>query len=159
MTLEQYQAISENPKAFLERGKKLGVHIDTRIRAKWERIDSWRALAESTTVTLQNDGGRGPSGYKQSLVENAVCNILALENEIKADLAELGAALNDTKIGIGELATGPSQKAVLELRYLNGFSWSVVAEKLGCSERWVYRLHSDALSVMQEGAKSAMARI
>lgn len=149
MTQEQIKLISEDPKAFLLQGR----NAQSRIAAKRERIDSWRRLAESITVTLKPDGGSSGGGYKQSLVENAACSIVDLENEITAEIK----ALADIERLIGEAITlfvrDERYKTVLEMKYLNGYSWRYIATKLYYGEDWVCRLHGAALQEMRQNAE------
>jgi len=77
--------IAEDPQTFLSQGR----FVKALVRAKQEKIDDWRQLAESTTAMVKDEGGAGPSGYKQSLIENAVCGIVDLETALLADIDEL----------------------------------------------------------------------
>jgi len=117
MTQEQIEAISEDPKTFLLQGR----NAQARIAAKRERIDSWRQLAESITVTLKVDGSSSLGGYKQSLVENTACNIIDLENEIIADINELAGIEMVIHEAINLFVKDDRYRAVLEMKYLNGY--------------------------------------
>lgn len=148
MRQEQIKQIYEDPKAFLLQGRK----AKELITAKRERIDSWRRLAESITVTLKPDGGSVPGGYKQSLVENAACNIVDLENEIIVEIESLVGIEKDIREAIDLFVKDDRYKAVLELRYLNGYSWRSIGSRLYYGEDWVCRLHGAALQEMKENA-------
>lgn len=152
MTQEQIKQISEDPKAFLLQGRK----AKELIAAKRERVDSWRRLAESITVTLKPDAGSAPGGYKQSLVENAVCNIVDLENEILEEISVLVNIEKDIREAISLFVVDDRYKAVLELRYLNGYSWRLIGSKLYYGEDWVCRLHGSALQELRLGAEKAL---
>ncbi|MCC8046063.1 MAG: hypothetical protein LUH03_00020 [Oscillospiraceae bacterium] len=152
MTQEQIEAISEDPKTFLLQGR----NAQARIAAKRERIDSWRQLAESITVTLKADGGSSPGGYKQSLVENAACNIIDLENEIIADINELAGIEMVIHEAINLFVKDDRYRAVLEMKYLNGYGWRRIASKLYYGEDWVCRLHGAALQEMKRNAEISL---
>lgn len=152
MKQEQIKQIYEDPKAFLLQGRK----AKELIAAKRERVDSWRRLAESITVTLKPDGGSAPGGYKQSLVENAAYNIVDLENEILAEIAELVDIEKDIREAITRFVVDDRYKAVLELRYLNGYSWRSIGSRLYYGEDWVCRLHGSALQELQQNAERAL---
>jgi DNA-directed RNA polymerase specialized sigma subunit len=152
MTKEQLQEIAGDPKAFLLRGRK----AKELIAAKRERIEEWRRLAKSITVTLKEGGGIGPSGYKQSLIENAVCNIVDLEREIIAEIETLVSIERDIHSAIGELVTNDRYTAVMEMRYLNGYSWSKIGERLYYGEDWACRLHGAALQEIRRNAEIAL---
>lgn len=148
MTDEQIEMICEDPKTFLLRGRK----AKGLIAAKRERIESWRSLATSITVELKPDSG-SPSMYKQSLVENAACNIVDLENEILAEIEALVNIEKEIHAAIELFVTDDRYKAVLELRYLNGYSWRSIGARLYYGEDWVCRLHGAALAEMQQAAR------
>ena len=148
MTQEQIKLISENPKAFLCQGRT----AKELIAAKRERIDSWRRLAESITATLKPDGGTGGIGYKQSIVENAACNIIDLETELAFEIEALTGIERDISEAINLFVTDDRYKAVLELKYLNGYNWRLIGSRLHYGEDWVCRLHSAALQEMKENA-------
>lgn len=150
LTMEQLQSIENDPKAFLSRGLK----ASELIAAKRERVEDWRRLAESITVTLKPDVGGGGGGYKQSLVENAVCNIVDLENEIIVEIEGLMTIQRETACVITELLTDERYKAVVELRYLNGQSWRAIATRLYYGEDWVCRLHGAALREIKAAASA-----
>lgn len=148
MTDEQIEMICEDPKTFLLRGRK----AKDLIAAKRERIESWRSLATSITVELKPDSG-SPSMYKQSLVENVACNIVDLENEILAEIEALVNIEKEIHAAIELFVTDDRYKAVLELRYLNGYSWRSIGARLYYGEDWVCRLHGAALAEMQQAAR------
>ena len=148
MTDEQIEMICEDPKTFLLRGRK----AKGLIAAKRERIESWRSLATSITVELKPDSG-SPSMYKQSLVENAACNIVDLENEILAEIEALVNIEKEIHAAIELFVTDDRYKAVLELRYLNGYSWRSIGARLYYGEDWICRLHNAALAEMQQTAR------
>lgn len=155
MTEEQIKMICEDPKTFLQQGRK----SKELISAKRERIDSWRKLAESITVTIKHDAGMSGGGCPQSLVENAVCSIVDLEKEIIAEIARLANIERDVSNAINLFVTDDRYKAVLEMRYLNGYSWRVIGARLYYCEDWVCRLHGMALQEMKQKArvKSALS--
>ena len=43
----------------------------------------------------------------------------------------------------------PRLAEVLELYYIDGFTWEQVAERMGLDLRWVYRLHGRALTMVR----------
>lgn len=154
MNREQIQAISQDPKTFLLRGRK----ANELIAAKNERIAAWRRMAVSATVPIGKDGG-GPSAYKQSIVENASCAIIELQNELTAEIAELAGIEREIQEAITQFVIDDRYKAVLELRYLNGYSWRAIGNKLYYGEDWVCRLHGAALQQMKEQAAKYLSYI
>lgn len=153
MTNEQLTVISKDPKTFLLQGRK----AKELINAKRERINSWRKIAESITVPIGKDGGGNSGGYTQSIVENASCSIVDLENEIVAEIAVLAGIEREVQKAISELIDDDRYKAVLEMRYLNGYSWRTIGAKLYYGEDWVCRLHGMALQQMKSLAASILS--
>jgi DNA-directed RNA polymerase specialized sigma subunit len=148
MTREILQAISEDPKGFMLQGR----NIKAVIAAKRARIEEWRKIATDISVTLKEDGGAGPSGYKQSTVENAVCNIVDLENEIIAEIENLANIERIIAEAIRVLLTDDRHKVILEMRYVNHFKLEEIALRLNYAFRWVQRLNGQALVEMKEAA-------
>lgn len=146
LTVEQLKSIETDPKVFLNRGLK----ASELITAKRERVEDWRRLAESITAPLNDmpSGGSGPS----KLVENAVCNIIDLENEIIIEIENLMSIQRETACIITELLKDERYKAIVELRYLNGQSWRAIAARLYYGEDWVCRLHGAALREIKANA-------
>lgn len=138
LTCEQRNELAEDPRGFLRqsyRGRE-------RIEAKRERIEQWRRLAESTTITLKETPGG--SGNATSLVENCAVNIVDLERELAEEIKELVATERIVGQAI-EMVDDPTDKALLELRYLNCLTWPEVAGRLGVTLRWVMTLHKNIL--------------
>lgn len=148
LTQEQLQSIVDNPKTFLSRSLK----ANELITAKRERVEDWRRLAESITVTLSDmpRGGSGPS----KIVESSACNIVDLEKEIISEIEKLMRIQQETAYVITELLTDERYKAVVELRYLNGQSWRAIATRLYYGEDWVCRLHGAALREIKAAASA-----
>lgn len=148
LTQEQLESISKDPKAFLSRSLK----ANELITAKRERVEDWRRLAESITVTLSDmpRGGSGPS----KIVESSACNIVDLEREIIVEIEKLMRIQQETAHVITELLTDERYKAVVELRYLNGQSWRAIATRLYYGEDWVCRLHGAALREIKVAASA-----
>ena len=153
MNKETLEAIAENPKAYLSRGR----NAKALIAAKRDRVDSWRQLAESITVTLKKDGGISGKGYKQSTVANAVSNIVDLEREILFEIEELVRLEKDILEAINTLAYDDRHIAVLEMRYVHHMKLEEIAVRLNYAFRWVQRLHGEALASMKEAALSRAA--
>lgn len=152
MKQEQIKQIYDDPKAFLLQGKK----AKELMTAKRERVDSWRRRVSSITAAVKPDGGSVPSAYKQSLVENAVCAITDLENEILSEIEALACIERDIQEAISLFIEDDRHKAVLELRYLNGYSWRSIGSRLYYGEDWVCRLHGSALQEMRKNAERAL---
>ena len=75
--------------------------------------------------------------------------IQAIELEINGKVAELCSILEEIRCvveGVGDIR----YRMLLTERYVNFKTWEQVAESLGYDLRWVYRLHKEALSALEE---------
>lgn len=65
-------------------------------------------------------------------------------------LAEMRSALAyEIQNAVGEGESG----VLLALRYVDGFQWMEIAEKMGYCERQIYRMHGEALNQFQGNKK------
>ena len=118
------------------------VNIDRRIEAKMGQLSELRALATKVTGTFSDmPKAQGSDG---SRMENVVCRIVELEDDIRQDLSKLletkGAIMRTIKT-----VDNYKLQAVLELRYLSGKSWEAIAHDMDCSIDNLYKLHKKAL--------------
>lgn len=120
--------------------------IETRINSKLEQLEAMRSLAEKTTTTLEH-APKGQSSGKAT--ENIIAKMADLENEIKADIEVLLDIKTDVQEAIKSVGE-PELQVLLELRYLCYKSWGDIAAELNYDLRWVHRLHSKALFVLDE---------
>ncbi|UAC48671.1 DUF1492 domain-containing protein [Bacillus aquiflavi] len=125
--------------------------LDQRINSKLEQVSMLRELALRTTSVLQDD--KVQSTKQQSPMENALVNLLSLEEEINDDIDQLVDLKRELTTFIAEIAN-PSHRILLELRYLGGSTWDEVAAIMGYDVRWVYRLHRKALKEINELLKN-----
>lgn len=126
------------PKAYLSQVRDMEV----RINAKLEQVWRLRAQASRCTSTLTGMP-RGSGGG--SRVEEIVARYVELEQEIDASVDRMMALRREVEQVIAAVPN-PTHRTLLELRYLNGWTWRMVADKLGQPESTVRgRLHHDAL--------------
>lgn len=135
-------------KEYLQQAYKL----ETKINADMEHIDRLRELATKATATITAERVSGTQSH--SKVEDCVCKVIDLQDDIKADIS----ALVEVKRDIQKTIAGVEDKSLnilLTLRYLNYNTWEEIARKLYYSDRWVHKLHSDALAIVDKLLKSA----
>ena len=116
--------------------------IDRRINSKLEQIASLRGLATKATSTL-SDMPHSPSRNARSM-ENIICKMVELENEINADIDNL-VDLKSNIVSLIKRIQNPEYQTLLELRYLCLNSWEQVAVDMGYSLQHIYRIHDKAL--------------
>lgn len=125
-----------------------GYHAKARIRAKEERIENWRQIAESSTAQIRPDSAG--SSLPSKKVEDCACNIVDLQNEIKEEIAALVQAEREVGKFIREAPLDETDRFIMELRYLNYKKWEEIAVELNYAYRWIMRRHKRAIAVLEE---------
>ena len=123
----------EEVKEFLNRGYRL----DARIAAKQHRIEEWKQHAESITLALKPVAAF--SSLPSKKVEDAVCSIIDLQNEISEEIAELKNIQKEISEFIKSSGLDKTDKLILEMRNLNGMKIEEIAVNLHYAYRWVQR--------------------
>ena len=134
----------EEVKDFLSRGYQ----AKERIKDKEERIEHWRQISESITVTIKPVTSF--SSYPSKKVEECACNIIGLQNEILEEINGLIAVEREIAEAINAAPLTPIDKRLLELRYSNYYKWEEVAVEMKYAYRWIMRRHKKALQVISE---------
>ena len=118
------------------------LYIDQRINCKLRQVAQLRENATRATATI-SDMPRPDSPNVKSM-ENTICKIVDLEQEINRDIDRLVDLKAEARKAINAV-TDPDQQLILELRYLCYKPWLEIAEAMGYSEAGVYKLHGKAL--------------
>lgn len=102
------------------------------------------------------DGMPKQSGYvRNDKTEEILDKLTEIDKSISDELSDLKSAREKITNAINQIED-PILKRVLQLRYLeydkNGkrLSWEEISEKMGYSWRHIYRLHSQALDVLND---------
>ena len=111
------------------------------------RIQSLNELATKCTATLTGMP-RNPN-YGSAAMADAVCKIIALQNEIAADMDRLVQIKKDIVDVIAKV-DDVKYRILLEKRYLCGETWEEITMSLYHNRRWVFRLHDKAQDAVQE---------
>ena len=130
-----------NTKTYLSQAR----YLDMRIKSKLQQIASLNDLATSCSSVLTGMPRNTNSGG--SKMADAVCKMIDLQNELKCDIE----ALIDLKKDIMNtvrLVADVEQQTLLEKRYLCFLSWEKIAVEMHYSIQHVYRMHDDALKVV-----------
>lgn len=133
-------------KEYLNRGYR----TRERIRAKKERIEHWRQIAESITAEIKDVVAFSSTPSKK--VEDCVCNIVDLQREIQEEINELVRVEREIGEAINAADLDSTLKALLEMRYLNYLKWEEIAVRLDITFRWTMTLHKKALTIFGESA-------
>lgn len=123
-------------KEFLRRARE----VDRRVDEAQERVERLRARLEAGRMSQITGMPRGGSGDWTQTVDR----LIALEQAVNARTRELvrwKLAAMDAIDAVEEARL----REVLELYYIDGFTWEQVAKQMNTDLRWVYRLHGRAL--------------
>ena len=107
-----------------------------------QRIDQLRSKVESRKWP----DGLPHSNYAADRLSGIVAKIAdldAVRRPKAAELAQLRGAIEDAMVSLS-----PAERRLIRLRYMDGFRWSKVAEKMGYSERQIYRYFETAIEKM-----------
>lgn len=124
------------PKEFLRRVRE----IDRRIDETQERLARMRARLEAGRSS--NLSGM-PRGGALDWTETAD-RVIELERRYNGQIRDM-CRLKQAAVDAIDRVEDASLREVLELYYLDGYTWEKVAETMHLNLRWVYRLHGRAL--------------
>jgi len=130
--------------------------MEGRLMAKKERLEMMRELAGSVSGMALTGMPRSPSP-NQSQTADAVCRVIALEEEVKADEERLVSEKTKALDMIGELEN-PDYQFILMHRYMQKESWEDIQQKSFYSKRWLLELHKRAMQSMDRVTKHLSAR-
>ena len=121
------------------------IKLNELINSKLDTIAELRALAvKSTGVISATPSHPG----KKSRLEEIVCKIADLENEVNSDIDRLIEKKREISETISNLDDFAGQ-LVLEKHYLQGKNYYQIAVELDRSESWVYRVHKRAIDNLE----------
>ena len=127
-------------KEFLRRARG----IDRRVDEAVERVDRLRAKLEAGRMSRITGMPRGGSEDWTATADK----VIELEKRVNARIRDL-CALKHAAMDAIDQVDEARLREVLELYYIDGFSWDQVAERMGLDKRWVFRLHGKALQKIE----------
>lgn len=105
------------------------------------RLEEANAQATKCTASVSSYLGRsGTSDHIPAAVER----IEAIREDATQAMAEAKAALIEISAALKKLESR-TERIVLAMRYVDGYTWQQVADKCGYSIDWVYALHRTAV--------------
>lgn len=123
-------------KDFLRRAR----NADRRIDEAEERVERLRARLEAGRMSQITGMPRGGSEDWTDTADR----LIELEKRVNARVRDLVRLKQAAMDAIDRVDEAPLRE-VLELYYLDGYSWEQVAARVGKDIRWVFRLHGRAL--------------
>lgn len=122
---------------YLNAEKEIGIKLD--------QIARLRELSTKTTQTLTPDRVKGNS---ENRLESSVSKIVDIEREIGASIDQLERVRLQVKNAINCIKN-ENLKRILEMHYINGYSFEQIAVEEHYSYRHTTRLHGIALQQLQ----------
>lgn len=123
-------------KEFLRRARQ----VDRRVDELTERLDRLRAKLESGRMSAITGMPRGGSSDWTATADR----LIELEQRVNRQTREM-VRWKLAAIDAIDAVAEDQLREVLELYYIDGFTWDQVAQRMGLDQRWVYRLHGRAL--------------
>lgn len=123
-------------KEFLRKAREVDRYVDEAM----ERVERLRAKLETGRISQLTGMPRGGSSDWTVTADR----LIELEQKVNARTRELvrwKLAAIDAINAVEEMRL----REVLELYYIDGFTWEQVADRMGYEQRQVYRLHGMAL--------------
>lgn len=116
--------------------------LDARINAKLAQVERIRQLARAACSNGNSSGAHSSQPYDK--VGELTAKIVDLENEINGDIGVLVDLEREIRECISKIPNG-NHRAVLELKYINGFTLKQIADKLNYSLDGIKKIHKRAL--------------
>lgn len=127
--------------------------LDNLIKSKLEQIEELRSLAEKVTVEAKLVKSYNKNSYQSDKVGDVVVKIVDLNNEINEYIDRL-VDLKAEAIRLIDSLEDPDYRLLLNLRYINGYTFERIAVEMNYCYRWITKLHGRALEafngVLQE---------
>ena len=117
-------------------------------KSKVEQLEELRMMCVSINSPMAS-GEKVSKSSNLHTQENKICNMIQLEEQLKKDIEDIFT----TKIDITNKINGidnQSHKLLLNLRYLNNYTFEKIACEMDISFRWVMKLHKKALKQFEE---------
>lgn len=125
-------------KEYLNRAR----YLDREIDAKLDHQARLNSIIYKATNTLSDMPGSVSRDVTKR--ERAIAKVIDLEKEIDSQIDELVDAKREI-MQLIEQVPKKEYKLLLEMRYVNLYTWEKIAEQMDITIRHVYRLHGSAL--------------
>ena len=124
-----------NAKAFLQKGYRINLEIETRQQVIDELKSTLDGL-KGINYKIENQGGTMEAEH---LTEK-----IAKIEELEKNITHLHNLLYQINESIDSLES-PNERLVLRMRYILNFKWDSICEKMNYSRRQIKRIHDEGL--------------
>lgn len=135
--MQTIQSENDKKKEYLN-GYRKHVRRINRIEMELQEVRAMRA-----SMSVNNDGM--PHGSGQSDLSSYAAELDELERDLVSERYQRIMAYKDIARRIKRLKS-ENEKDVMFYRYIVGLDWWEIAEKMRYSERWIHKLHGNALA-------------
>ena len=118
------------------------MHLDKAIDKKLEYMERLKAQATKATATISDMPGA--SSRDVTAREVVIAKLIDLEDEINQDIDQLVDLKRKIVKQIDRLEEVKCRELLMD-RYILAYSWEQIAREMGCTVRYVYKLHGRAL--------------
>ena len=148
--MEKTIPYKENPaKAFLRRYRALLLRCD----ALSEAIQEAHERATNRTVRPNPNKVQSSGGAYDRMAEDA-CKAADAEMLLEQEMEKVRTAMSEILAAI-DAVPDEMQKTILTMRYINGYDWVKIQEKINYEERMPFVLHGRGLVAVNRWLKSA----
>ena len=130
-------------KAYLSQAKQQDVRIGALLdrQRRYHELAAWRPSVGS----VPNVGSVPSVGSEPNAGESrGSARMIALEKELDARIERYAELVREIE-GVIDAVEDAQYRDVLRYRYLNGWTWKRIAERMHFSQDWVWRLHARAM--------------
>lgn len=117
--------------------------LDSLINIKQLELESLKSI--STSISVNNDSERVQTSIKQDKLGEIVAKIIDLNDEINNDIDKL-VDLKKEIMNLIDKVSCDDLRCILYLRYFHFKTWEKIAVEMNYSYQWIHKLHSRALS-------------
>ena len=129
-----------------EKKKWLRRYIDLNgaINQKILELDAVRSLCEKVTPSYSGMPQQPGSDTK----DNSYLRLVTMSQKIDAEIDRYVDMREEIKAAINTV-DDMQLRTLLSLRYISGLTWEKLAEKMGYTCSWIWKLHGNALSELK----------
>lgn len=113
------------------------------VEMKLEQITRLQSLATRTTSTISTTLGN-KNGESESKIERAIISMEGQIEKLSEEITKLLEVVKEVSEAISQVAN-PTERKILEYRYLCFFSWKQISLLMKVSQRTIYSFHNAAL--------------
>lgn len=120
------------------------IHANKKVDDLEDEIENLKAKAEKTTPTLSDM----PKGSGCSDKTKIIDTYLGMIDDLEIEVIKLKEAKREVEYLISTIDDWKVER-VMRMRYVRGFQWEEICVKVNYTWKWVHKLHSDGLNMIE----------